>query len=244
MVDSLNSKFSIFDLIVYIIPGFILISFFIFTLPNAPIPESYFTFLIVLVLSFLIGNIAHEFSFVPTQLIWSIYHILKEKDEDGHGKKNPRFPWGKTAMLIRNVILDSVTSIALYNQANQLVHKSFNMEKKDKLGIYYIKEILFASTPPICQHFSYLYNQELFSKSMSVVFLIIGVFSLLYESFNNFAFYYQAEILFDYPSLGFIVTLFSFIFILIFVRRYRFFAEYRKQIVNAHIINFLGDKHE
>lgn len=232
-----NSKFSIFDFIVYLIPGLFFILFLSFIIPGMPYIDAVPEYFVAVILAFPIGNIFHEFAFIPAKFLWIVYSIFKERDSEGHGVENPKYLWGKFAKFLRYRVLEPQKSKKLSTTANNLAVKEFSLEEKDYFSIFYFKEFSFINNPEARKGFEYLQYQSLFCKSMSFCLFLISVLTASISIFSDFAIYRNNLKILDFEGFG-VVTAISCLFLcVLFVKRYKFFEIFRKQIIDANLVN-------
>lgn len=102
--DSL--KLTLFEIVGYVLPGVFLEMIVCLFLPSGL--SGFSNYLpILLLLSYPVGQLLHSASDVldfPRELSWKTYHLIKEKDADGHGVRNPPSRMGKLAMNLRGFI--------------------------------------------------------------------------------------------------------------------------------------------
>ncbi len=237
-----SSKFTIFDLVVYLIPGLILVLYVAYTIPGFPSLNNPPGIVTSLVSAFVAGNILHQFAPVPEAFLWGIYHMLKERDSDGHGVTNPKYPWGKFAKWFRYNLLEFKQSLELKQNATKLIAKDFAVDSKNALDIYYCKEVLFNIDPEARSGFLYLHYQSLFSKSMAFLLFLLSALTIAHILIGDFAIYSKGIKIFDFEGFGIAMSLASIFLVPIFVKRYKFFDGFRKQVVNAYVINFYNNQ--
>lgn len=231
------SKFSVFDFIVYLIPGLFFILYLGLTIPNFLYIDTLTEYFIAILFAFLIGNIFHQFAFIPTQFLWFIYSLFKESDSEGHGVKTPKYPWGKFAKFLRYSFLEPQRSNKLTKNANTLIVTRYELDEKDYLGIFYFKELLFINNPEARKGFEYLHYQGLFCKSMSFCLFLISMLTIVIIYIGDFAIYRNNTKVIDFEGFGVATVVVTLILSAIFVKRYKFFETFRKQIVDANLIN-------
>lgn len=206
---------TIFDTISYLIPGYV----FLFLIKINVSQDFTSDNVLTAVVAYLIGNVLHTITnWKPKSVLWWLYHLLKERNNYGHGVKTPRTFRGKIAIFIRYKLIKD------RNQNND--------SKQNEL-------LLLKQDIELSKHFSYLDYQRILSDSLSVVFLIFLVVYLIK------LFYFQQPQINIYLGgntyeiqTKYSILILSF-FLLIFRSRLAFFNNYKK-----YLFTKLVKKHE
>lgn len=237
MTESLKSlQLSIFDIISYILPGFVLIlSICLIFSPDGMelIEENTF---VVLIFSYLLGNLVHSVAILPDKWLWKFYHRYKEKDKDGHGVERPQKLLGKIVKFLRYNLIADEGKGNLGSAAKTQIMKTVNGHKLDDMDLYQLKETFFISTPSVAGYYEYLNYQKVFSASLGKVFLILVILIPLKAIIGDLSLNFGNGRILDFPYISVALTLCCAAVSIIFLRRYQFFRRYRNSIMNSNII--------
>lgn len=228
-------QLSVFEIISYFFPGVIFLSLIIALIPSVGfgvVSENLIAFIFV---SYLLGNIIHSLSDIPSKVLWNIYHRFKEKDSDGHGLNIPRKFIGKAIHKMRYILLDKGIEENLSNIANSKIKERLKGQKFVNMDISQIKEMSLITNNKASGYFEYLNYQKVFSKSISFIFLIYSITTILIAIFGDYSINLPYGKI-DFPYLAFIVFLISVSLSIVFNSRFLFFKQYREAILNSNII--------
>lgn len=230
-------KFTAFEIIAYVLPGYIALAFVVyhFNFPNIDFLNDY---VLVFIISFILGHIVHNLSTIVTikltDIGWYIYHTLKEKEEDGKGKQNPQTSLGKLIKKLRYAVLerhkdteDKLTKTANDNLVSQNVVKS----GLHGLDMYYIKEIIFVKDERVSEYFQFTHYYSVLCRSLSFISAVICI-TLCIATFYEQS--YELKMVSSVLISGAIFK--------IFLNRHLFYKQYRSALINSFAILYKEPK--
>lgn len=239
--DSL--KLTLFELVGYVLPGLFL-EIIIFTLLfplgflsiNNYIP-------LILIFAYPVGQLLHSISNIIDYDLrsfgWLVYHKIKEKDQDGHGVKNPVTKLGKVAKHLRTLIEDNTTKSEQYD-IDQVLKSKLDLKNISNFDLFFIKESLLAESNNIATSFEHLHYQKVFNRSMAFIFACITIFLPFAHYFHILAFHISrsSSITINPNLLALVIT--NAIIYKVFYERSKFFKNYREKIMNSAVRIYLS----
>jgi hypothetical protein len=190
----------------------------------------------ILIISYIIGNILHQLSFGLKNLLWKLYHTIKEKDKNNHSVKEPKKVFGKFALFLRYDLLDRRHFGSLGEVVNKKTKNTYKLNDISDFELFIFKETFAGSVDKIPASYVYLHYQAVLSFSFSLVciFLIFVVFSK--AIFSNVIIYLSSGNYIDFKYISLVTISILLICFYIFFRRGVFFERYRKSVINSIMI--------
>jgi hypothetical protein len=237
-------KLSIFDLMAYIFPSIILILFLsVLFLPNwSLLFQNYWPY--VLIISYIIGNILHQLSFVIKSLLWKLYNNIKERDKKNHSVKKPTTVKGKCALFLRYFLLDRKILGSLNKKTDTLVKSKYKLEDVSSFDIFIFKETFAASVENTPASFDYLHYQAVLSFSFSLVCIFLILIVLFKTIFSNVVMYLNNNNYIDFKYISLVIISLLLVCSYTFFRRGVFFEKYRKSVINSIVLKFFKNDNE
>lgn len=239
-------QLTLFDIFSYILPGIFLISIlFLFYsstglkfIADNPIP--------ILFVSYILGHILHLINGVPQELIWFIYHQLKEKDGNGRGVQNPTKNLGKFAKWLRYTFLeeseDQRPESHLKDAANNLLNEYYNEEKLTSYDWFYIKENIFYRNK-ISIKYEFLHYLKIFCRSIAFSLLICAISTAMTAVLSDLTFHISPDYIIDFNYIAVIFFLICVVLSLTFYKQGNFYKKYRDNALNAETYLYIKEKH-
>jgi len=246
MSEDLNSlKLTIFELISYVFPGFLVIIFGLLFYPGG-LSILKDNVILVSFFSYIIGNLLHqlsESSFNLRQYGWKIYHWLKEKDEKGHGVENPKSLTGKLIKSFRYKILEKKKDPLkdLLNTVG-IFKKNCDLEEITSYDMYFLKEAYLVNQQSLAGYYQYLLYQKIFNRSLSLIFFLTAVLIIILDYYRTLIIYFYPELTYSIDGKGWLIAVGLLLLSLTFRNRSRFFKDYRDKILDMNIVMNFGTK--
>ncbi|MBN1168592.1 hypothetical protein JXA63_01760 [Candidatus Woesebacteria bacterium] len=239
-------KIAIYDFIGYVLPGLLLVFIISPIIGQKGLITVFNNIWVFLLLSYPLGQILHSLSVIldvsPKKYGWRIYHSLKEQDSKGHGVNNPKTVEGKIAARIRSLIEDKNSDLSFTKVTNDLLVKSFDLESMHGLDLFMLKETILANNQGVSGTYDYLQYQKTFNKSLSLIFAITAVVTVLVEYGSSFKLYLSNDHVVATPYLATVYFVVNLAFCVIFYKRAMFFKKYREKVINSAVLIYLKEK--
>lgn len=231
---------TIFELISYIFPGFLVVIFLLLFTPYGLEPISN-NFLVILLVSYIVGNLLHFLSDTISfrGIGWSLYHRFKERNRDSHGVKRPKGVVGKLMKKLRYYFLELEKRGKM--SVVGLIKKKYDHTDLDSYDFHLIKEVILAKQPDILNSYSHLNYQRIFNSSLSIVFFLFAVTIFVYDYFYILKVYFGPTIFYEIDHLGYLLSLLAFLLSHIFNKRSIFFKSYRSKLLDAVTLIYLSE---
>lgn len=228
-------KLTIFELVGYILPG-LFFQFIFYTFFSELGIESFISNLTLsLVLAYPLGQFLHSSSNILDydikSLGWSIYHKLKERDQYGHGVKEPTSKLGRLAKKLRYFIESH--SKKNKSNTNKILREKMDLDDFDNFDLFFLKESILAKSDSIATNFQHLHYQKIFNRSLAFTFILLFFIILSSNFFGITEINITSEIKIDIQQHTLVLLLFSIVFYRIFYGRAKFFKSYRDKILNS-----------
>lgn len=237
--DSL--KLTLFEIVGYVLPGvFLEIAICLFQ----PLGIANFSnhLPVLLLLSYPLGQILHSISNILDLnlygLAWKIYHLIKEKDENGHGVKDPRSRLGRLARALR-CLIEKHTPKQKKVDIDQMLKKRFCLENMNGFESFFLKESILAESSNIATNFEHLHYQKIFNKSVAFIFACLTLFIPVAPLLGLTTLYLSDTKFIKINENVLLLTAASAITFKIFYKRAIFFKSYRNKIMDSAVRMYL-----
>lgn len=235
-------KITIFELVGYVLPGlFLELVVFIILFPTGI--TGFTNYLpVLLVLSYPLGQLLHSLSNILdydiSTLSWKLYHLIKEKDKDGHGVKEPKSRLGKFAKSLRQLI-EKDTTKHVKNDIDELLKSRLNLEAITGFDLFFLKESILAETSNIATNFEHLHYQKIFNKSLAFIFVALTMTLPFLSSLGVDKITFSSGKSVSISQSLIPVMVMSAVLYKIFYERAKFFKSYRDKIMNSAVRMYL-----
>lgn len=238
-------KITIFELVGYVLPGlFLELLIYLFLFPSG---FSAFTshLPLLLILSYPLGQLLHSLSNVLDYdlggLGWKIYHLIKEKNESGHGVKEPQTKLGKLAKSLRRLIEEHTTK-PTKNDVDKFLNEKLKLGDIAGFDLFFLKESILAESGNIATNFEHLHYQKIFNKSLAFIFVSLVLVLPFLPSLGM-----DKITLSSSKSIGINQSMIPIMIVSaglykIFYERAKFFKSYRDKIMNSAVRMYLETK--
>lgn len=235
-------KITIFELVGYVLPGLfleLLIYLFLF-------PSDFVGFTshlpLLLILSYPLGQLLHSVSNVLDYdlggLGWKIYHLIKEKDKNGHGVEDPQTRLGKRARSLRRLIEEYISKSA-QSDVDKLLKEKLKLCDISGFDLFFLKESILAESGNIATNFEHLHYQKIFNKSLAFIFVVLLLISPFFPSLgiDKITLSSGKNININQSMVPMMVI--AGVLYKIFYERAKFFKSYRDKIMNSAVRMYL-----
>lgn len=228
-------QLSVFEIISYFFPGVVFSTLFITLIPSINFSIVTENIVAYIFISYILGNLIHSLSGIPHKFLWIIYHRFKEKDSKGHGVNAPHSCTGRIIHKMRYSILDRGVKENLTGIANSKIQKLLKKEKLINMDLSQIKEMALITNANASSYFEYLNYQKTLSKSLSFIFFLYSISTIIISLFIDYSIYLPNNVV-NTPYLALVTFSISISLSVLFNNRFLFFKQYREAILNSNII--------